>query len=78
MRRGMELISAPGKLLLIGGGEDKEGDCAILKEFVRLSEGAKARVALMTVATDHPKESGAEYMSDRKHFCAEAGTDKDD
>jgi cyanophycinase-like exopeptidase len=37
----MELISALGKLFLIGGGEDKEGDCAILKEFVRLSKGAK-------------------------------------
>jgi cyanophycinase len=57
----MELISTLGKLLLIGGGEDKEGDCAILKEFVRLSKGARARVVLMTVATDHPKESGAEY-----------------
>jgi cyanophycinase len=61
MRHGMKLISALGKLLLIGGGEDKEGDCAILKEFVRLSKGAKARVVVMTVATDHPKESGAEY-----------------
>lgn len=57
----MELISALGKLFLIGGGEDKEGDCAVLKEFVPLSKGARARVALMTVATDHPKESGAEY-----------------
>ncbi len=57
----MELISALGKLLLIGGGEDKEGDCVILKEFVRLSKGARARVVVMTVATDHPKESGAEY-----------------
>jgi cyanophycinase len=57
----MELISPIGKLLLIGGGEDKEGDCTILKEFVRLSKGARARIAVMTVATDHPKESGAEY-----------------
>jgi cyanophycinase len=57
----MELISPLGKLLLIGGGEDKEGDCTILKEFVRLSKGARARIVVMTVATDHPKESGAEY-----------------
>jgi cyanophycinase len=57
----MELSSASGKLLLIGGGEDKEGDCTILKEFVRLSKGAKARIVVMTVATDHPAESGAEY-----------------
>jgi cyanophycinase len=57
----MELISPIGKLLLIGGGEDKEGDCTILKEFVRLSKGARARIVVMTVATEHPKESGAEY-----------------
>lgn len=57
----MELSSASGRLLLIGGGEDKEGDCTILKEFVRLSKGAKARIVVMTVATDHPAESGAEY-----------------
>jgi cyanophycinase len=57
----MELISPIGKLLLIGGGEDKEGDCTILKEFVRLSKGARARIAVMTVATKFPKESGAEY-----------------
>jgi cyanophycinase len=57
----MELISTIGRLLLIGGGEDKEGDCTILKEFVRLSKGARARVVVMTAATDHPKESGAEY-----------------
>jgi cyanophycinase len=57
----MELISPIGKLLLIGGGEDKEGDCTLLKEFVRLSKGARARIVVMTVATEHPKESGAEY-----------------
>jgi cyanophycinase len=56
-----ELSSAFGRLFLIGGGEDKEGERTILKEFVRLSKGAKARVVVMTVATDHPAESGAEY-----------------
>jgi cyanophycinase len=57
----MELSQSNGKLLVIGGAEDKEGDCRILKEFVRLARGEKARIVIMTVATDHPKEVGAEY-----------------
>jgi cyanophycinase len=57
----MKVNGAKGKLVIIGGGEDKEGDCAILKEFVRLAGKAKARVVIMTVATDQPEESGAEY-----------------
>ncbi len=57
----MELSEARGKLVVIGGAEDKEGDCVILKEFVRLAKGDKARVVVMTVATNHPEEVGAEY-----------------
>ena len=57
----MELSEARGKLVVIGGAEDKEGDCVILKEFVRLAKGNKAHVVVMTVATDHPQEVGAEY-----------------
>jgi cyanophycinase len=49
--------------MVVGGAEDKEGDCVILKEFVRLAKGAKARVVVMTVATDHPEESGREYKN---------------
>ena len=46
----MELSRAHGKLVVIGGGEDKEGDCIILKEFLRLARGARARIVVMTVA----------------------------
>jgi cyanophycinase len=60
-RHDSELSSAFGRLFLIGGGEDKEGERMILKEYVRLAKGAKARVVVMTVATDHPAESAAEY-----------------
>jgi cyanophycinase len=59
----MGLSEARGRLVAIGGAEDKEGDCVILKEFVRLSKGAKARVVVMTVATDHPAEVGREYRN---------------
>jgi cyanophycinase len=50
-----------GQLLIIGGAEDKEGDCTILREFVRRSGGMQARVVVMTVATGLPGEVGEEY-----------------
>jgi cyanophycinase len=59
----MELSEARGRLVAVGGAEDKGGDCVILKEFVRLAKGAKARVVVMTVATDHPDEVGREYRN---------------
>lgn len=36
----MKLAHPKGLLFIIGGGEDKEGDCTILAEFVRLAGGA--------------------------------------
>jgi cyanophycinase len=57
------LSEARGRLVAVGGAEDREGDCVILKEFVRLAKGAKARVVVMTVATDHPAEAGREYRN---------------
>jgi len=57
----MRLAHPKGLLFVIGGGEDKEGDCTILAEFVRLAGGRKARLVVMTVATDEPQEVGGEY-----------------
>jgi cyanophycinase len=57
----MKLNGSKGKLVAIGGGEDKKGESAILKKFIRLAGGSRARVVVMTVATDVPKESAAEY-----------------
>jgi len=61
----MNLTEARGKLVIVGGAEDKEGDRLILKEFVRIAKGPKARIVVMTAATDKPEETGAEY---RKAF----------
>jgi cyanophycinase len=57
----MRLAKPKGMLFVIGGGEDKQGDCTILREFVRLAGDGKARVVVMTAATDKPEEAGAEY-----------------
>lgn len=51
-----------GSLLIIGGGEDKQGECEILREFVRFCGGTKARIAIVTAATDLPIEVGQEYV----------------
>ena len=50
-----------GTLVIIGGAEDREGDCVVLREFVRFAGGMKAQLAVMTAATGFPKEVGEEY-----------------
>lgn len=52
---------AAGKLLIIGGNEDKHGDCIVLRKFVELAGGREARIAVMTTATELPREVGDEY-----------------
>jgi cyanophycinase len=55
----------PGKLMLVGGAEDRQGDCRILRKFVELSGKKSPRVVVMTVASGVPAEVGDEY---RKAF----------
>lgn len=52
-----------GKLLIIGGNEDKEGDCEILNKFIEMAGGRGARIVLITTATELPHEVGDEYRS---------------
>jgi cyanophycinase len=57
----MQVSEIRGKLFVIGGKVDREGDRTILREFVREAGGAEARIVVMTVATDQPQESGEDY-----------------
>src|SRR5687767_908496 len=57
----MELSEARGRLVAIGGGDITKGDAPLLKEFVKLAKGPRARVVVLTVATDEPAEAAAEY-----------------
>jgi len=57
----MKATATAGPLVIIGGAEDKQGECAILREVTRLAGGPKARVVVMTVASDFPGEVGEEY-----------------
>lgn len=52
-----------GKLVIIGGAEDKEGKCEILKEVVKLSGGSESKIIIMTTATERPEEVGSLYTS---------------
>lgn len=52
-----------GQLVIIGGAEDREGECTILREFVRRAGGLNARIIVMTVATGSPEEVGNSYTS---------------
>lgn len=56
------MSTRPGKLVIIGGAEDKQDDMLILREVVRLAGGKHARIVVMTVATELPIDVGAEYI----------------
>lgn len=51
-----------GSLLIIGGAEDKDGDCIILKKFLELAGGADAHILILGTATTLPEEVGATYL----------------
>ena len=57
----MDYGVTPGRLLIIGGAEDRCCGAGLLERFVELSGGASARMVLVTTATDVPEEVHAEY-----------------
>jgi len=52
-----------GNLMIIGGAEDKTGECKILNEFAALSGLTEARLVIITSATENPIEAGNQYKS---------------
>jgi cyanophycinase len=60
-----------GPLIIIGGAEDREGNCVVLREFVRAAGGVKAHIAVMTAATSMPEEVGEDYIHIFKRLGAE-------
>ncbi|MBE9224707.1 cyanophycinase [Phormidium sp. LEGE 05292] len=60
-----------GQLIIIGGAEDREGDCRVLREFVRRAGGTKANVVIMTAATELPREVGEDYTKIFERLGAE-------
>lgn len=56
-------LSGAGSLIIVGGAEDKKNEKAILREFVRMAGGAKAKIVIMTVASEMPVEVGNDYVA---------------
>ncbi|MDM9380354.1 cyanophycinase [Chlorogloeopsis sp. ULAP01] len=61
-----------GALVIIGGAEDRQGDCVVLREFVRAAGGVKAHIAVMTAATSLPREVGDDYIRVFERLGAES------
>lgn len=51
-----------GRLLVIGGNEEKDGECRILRSFVEMAGARDARLVILTTATELPEEVGEEYQ----------------
>lgn len=58
----MAVSETKRQLVIIGGAEDRDGDCQILREFIRCAGGTKARVVIITAATELPREVGENYI----------------
>jgi len=52
---------SPGRLLIIGGAEDRCCGAGLLERFVGLCGGERARIVLVTTATGLPDQVRAEY-----------------
>jgi len=52
---------SPGRLLIIGGAEDKCCGAGLLERFAELCGGEQARIVLVTTATGQPDQVRADY-----------------
>lgn len=50
-----------GRLVIIGGAEDKKDSCLILRKFLELAGGENSRLVIITAATEYPEEVGSTY-----------------
>lgn len=64
----------PGRLLIIGGAEDRSRDTGLLEKFIELSGGSAARIALVTTATGAPDLVHADYEAVFRRLGAERTT----
>jgi len=53
--------NAKGKLLIIGGAEDRSGERVILRRFVELAGGASARLVVISAAARDAHDAGEIY-----------------
>jgi len=51
-----------GRLIIIGGAEDKQGECQVLREVARAAGAPKGNLVIITTATQRPRETGNMYV----------------
>ena len=51
-----------GYLMIIGGAEDKDNECTILKKFVEIAGKKHARLTVITAASQDPAQVGQDYI----------------
>ncbi|HET9898185.1 MAG TPA: cyanophycinase [Streptosporangiaceae bacterium] len=51
-----------GRLLIIGGAEDRRCGAGVLERFAGMCGGDQARIVVITTATDQPSQALAEYQ----------------
>lgn len=54
---------AKGRLVIIGGAEDKQGDCIVLRRLVDISGKNDSKIIIVTAATEYPNELGKKYAN---------------
>jgi cyanophycinase len=52
-----------GRLIIIGGHEQKQGERTILKAVAQRARGERGHLAIITVASSQPEELGREYRA---------------
>lgn len=56
-------VTVHTSLLIIGGAEDKVGRTTVLRRFVRLAGGSKARIVVIPTASSRPEEAVRSYTA---------------
>ncbi|NLZ93125.1 MAG: cyanophycinase [Firmicutes bacterium] len=59
-----------GQLVIIGGAEDKKGECKILRRFFKLAGGRNAHIVVLSTASSDP-HAGIQYQRIFNDFGAE-------
>src|SRR4051812_18859588 len=52
-----------GRLIIIGGHEEKQGERTILKAVAQRAHGERGSLVIITVASQMPEEIGSEYRA---------------
>lgn len=68
MSKGNKSERRAGRLVIIGGAEERDGKSEVLREFVRLAGGPRARVRIISVASDAPEEVASGYIKTFKRL----------